>query len=83
MNSPFVSAQARAAATRLLLRKVDVRERTRRAFLETVGRQPSETELDRTTRYVVKSVGEGLTELDAWSDVYHAQFLCADFLYRN
>jgi hypothetical protein len=83
MNSPFVSAQARAAATRLLLQETGEADRARRAFLQTVGRNPSASELTRTTQYVAKTVAEGLPELDAWTDVYHAQFACASFLYRN
>jgi len=83
MNSPFVSAQAQAAAKRLLLRETDGPRRARRVFLETVGRRPTDSEIERTTRYLRTAVAGGLTELDAWKDVYHAQFSCAGFLYRS
>ena len=83
MNSAFVSAQAKAAAKKLLMGEPDEHRRASRVFLETVGRKPTDSEIERTTRYVRTAVTRGLPELDAWKDVYHAQFACAGFLYRN
>ena len=83
MNSPFVIEHARRAAQQLVEEETGQEERARRVFLATVSRQPSEVELKRTAEYVSDLVEDGWTELDAWADVYHAQFSSAEFLYRN
>ena len=83
MNNPLVKEYAASAAERVLAESHDDVRRVEPAFLATVSRSPSADEVRATTDYVGNALAAGQTEISAWTDVYHAQFGCAEFLYRN
>ena len=76
MNHPFVRAQARAAAQRLLGEKLpDDDARLQRACRLALGRAPLPGELS-----VAKKCLAAETEpVEAWTDLFHALFASADF----
>lgn len=83
MNSPFVVDCSSVASKRLLANYDGHTDRVRALYIETVGRTPSNVEQARTYQYVFDLESQGITELEAWSDVYHAIFSSAEFLYLN
>ena len=83
MNNAFILDNARRAAKNLVEMEITQAERIRTVFLETVNREPSTKEQHRMAEYFSTSISEGLTEVDAWTDIYRAQFSSAEFFYRN
>ncbi len=82
MNSPFVMAQAKNAATRLmdLMMKTDD-ARIQRVYLETLGRAPSVMELKKANEYLKAQTGA--EPLVMWGRFYQAMFESAEFRYRS
>ena len=90
MNSKFVVRQGQAAAERLLASEPAGEARVRRAFQQTLSRNPSRDELERALKFVraqMDSGGEGTSqgsgEQQAWARLYHALFGSAEFRYRG
>ena len=83
MNNAFILDNARRAAKNLVEMEIVQAERIRTVFLETVNREPSTKEQHRMAEYFSTSISEGLTEVDAWADIYRAQFSIAEFFHRN
>ncbi|MBL6765167.1 MAG: DUF1553 domain-containing protein [Verrucomicrobiae bacterium] len=79
MNSPFVIECARAAAKRLLERsELSASERVRRAYRQTLGREPDAGETAASLRFV--QVGE---PADRWALLYQTLFATIDFRYLD
>jgi hypothetical protein len=82
MNSPFVMAQAKNAAKRLLeLGLASDEAKIKRVYLETLGRTPTAVETKNASEYV-QSLSES-TAADAWGRFYQALFESAEFRYRS
>ncbi len=82
MNSPFVMAQAKNAAKRLLeLGLASDEARIKRVYLETLGRTPTAAETKKASEYVQSLSGS--TPPDAWGRFYQALFESAEFRYRS
>ena len=80
MNHPFVLAQARHAAARLVAEKhPDTAARVVRAYRLVLGRSPTEGEKAVALKFLAPS--NGATE--AWAALVHALFASADFRYVN
>jgi hypothetical protein len=79
MNHPFVLAQSKHAAARLLAEKhADDTARVTRAYRLTLGREPTSGEREIAQRYL-----KGKADKDAWAAVFHALFASAEFRYVN
>jgi hypothetical protein len=82
MNHPFVLEAARSAAERLLARPgLDDRARVKHLYRRTLGRFPSEGELQVSLKYVVQA--SAAERLEAWAQVYQSVFASIDFRYLN
>jgi hypothetical protein len=89
MNDPFVHAQARKLAGRLLAEREDDRERVERAYLLLFGRPPTESEVAAATEYLdrvtAKLTGErpgsSRPSAAAWESLARALFLSNEFVY--
>ena len=82
MNSPFVMAQAKNAAKRLLdLALASDDARIRRVYLEALGRSPTAVEVKKSSDYI-QSLSE-TPAVDAWGRFYQALFQSAEFRYRS
>src|SRR5258706_10514366 len=81
LNHPWVSEQARAAATRLLAEKgwPDDPARLARAYQLTLGRPPTPAEQQSSLAFLQQSATDMPQE--AWSQVFHALFASMDFRY--
>ncbi|MSQ96097.1 MAG: DUF1553 domain-containing protein [Gemmataceae bacterium] len=79
MNSPFIMAQAKQAAT-LALKEPNLRdaERIDLAYRKTLGRPPTPREHELALAYVSASQREV-----AWERFYQTLFACVDFRYVN
>ncbi|MBM3783250.1 MAG: DUF1549 domain-containing protein [Acidobacteria bacterium] len=82
LNSPFVAAQSKVAAERLLKAYPADKERLTRAYKEVLGRMPSTREIDQSLTYVGETKNKE-TELEAWAKLYQALFSSAEFRYRT
>ncbi len=92
MNSEFVIQQARDAAAKLRAAEyASDEERVRAAYLNALGRLPSEAEITRMTAYLEQR-HQGIilqntvsaakaADQEAWSNLYQALFACAEFRY--
>ena len=82
MNSPFVMAQAKNAATRLMDLSLDSdHARVTRAYREVLGRNPTDGEVKRSVEYLQtlpETSGAAL-----WGRLYQALFESAEFRYRS
>lgn len=83
MNNSLVIALSTKAAEQLLEKTTDSKERFLHVYLDTVGRSPTEDEIQRMQDYVDKALACGQSELSAWTDLYHGQFGSVEFFYRN
>ena len=82
MNSPFVMAQAKYAATRLLGLSLDSDQaRITRVYREVLGRNPTAGEVKKSAEYIQSlSASEAAT---TWGRLYQALFESAEFRYRS
>ena len=79
MNHPFVLAQSKHAAARLLAEKhADDVARVTRAYRLALGRVPTAGEREVAARFL-----KGKSEQDAWTALFHALFASAEFRYVN
>ncbi|MGV3773194.1 MAG: DUF1553 domain-containing protein [Verrucomicrobiales bacterium] len=77
LNHPFVRAQARGAAERLLAMDVKSdQEQIVHAYRATLGREPSRTEIELARRRLQNGNSE-----EGWVDLFHALFASAEFRY--
>ncbi|MGL6095645.1 MAG: DUF1553 domain-containing protein [Fimbriiglobus sp.] len=78
MNSPFVIAQARAAAARLLAEPLpDDAARVARAYRLALGRPPTAGEASLAGKFLASAPDR----TDGWAAVFQALFASADFRY--
>jgi hypothetical protein len=85
LNSPFVMEQAQAAAHRALylVDRTD-EQRIERAFVETLGRRPSDEELEiALTAVNVTDEADTNARLEAWQRLFQGLFGCVDFRYLD
>lgn len=80
LNHPFVVEQAKSAAERLLAQPGDTSERIRAAFRTTLGRLPTESELDKCRRFLS---GDAEYSPEAWAQVQQTLFASIDFRYLD
>ncbi len=79
MNSPFVIAQARQAAARLLAQALaDDAARITQAYRLVLGREPTAGERALTARFLAD---RGRTPREAWTALFQTLFASADFRY--
>ncbi len=92
MNNPFVIAQARAAADKLIATSGTETERVRQAYLSFFGRPPTDKELTTAQTFLKEyrtapagnRGGRGPSpERATWVAFCQALFASAEFLYRN
>jgi hypothetical protein len=87
MNHPFVIEQSRAAAkVALAWPDMDDAQRLERAYRITLGRRPTERELQLAMDFVTIPTEENATpgrRLDAWAQFYQTLFASVDFRYLN
>ena len=81
MNSPFIMAQARHAATLSLKDNKKDAERIDDAYRKALGRQPTLRERELALAYVSVPLPE--QRVGAWERFYQALFACVDFRYVN
>jgi hypothetical protein len=83
MNSPFIMAQARHAAT-LSLKDANLKdaERIDLAYRKTLGRLPTARERELALSYVSPAMSVE-ARLMAWERFYQTLFACVDFRYVN
>ena len=87
MNSPLVADQSRRVAQRLLDRQLRPRQLVEEAYLLTVGRLPTEEQLQRVLTFAqqTRATSKGAQRdrmLLAVTDVVHALIASAEFRYR-
>ena len=80
LNSPWIRAQARQAAQRLLADPGSNQDRVDRAFVRALGRPAGEEERRLVSLFLDRFDGE---PVEAWSEVFHALFACLDFRYLD
>ena len=79
LNSPFVVAQSKHAAVRLLAEPdLTAEGRVERAYRITLGRMPREGEKAVVMKYLAD---KGSDKADAWAALIHSLFASADFRY--
>jgi mono/diheme cytochrome c family protein len=91
MNDPFIHAQAKAFATRLLDDRPDDAARIRWAYLLLFGRPPNGDEETAAQGYLAqvrrKIQGDGVPAehqaLSAWQSLARALFMCSELVYVN
>jgi hypothetical protein len=91
MNDPFIHAQAREFATRLLDNRPDDAARIRWAYLLLFGRPPSGDEETAAQEYLAQvrrkiqadGVPAAQQALSAWQSLARALFLCSELVYVN
>jgi hypothetical protein len=81
MNSPFIMAQARHAATLSLQDHKKDPERIEEAYRKALGRLPTPRERELALAYVNVPLPE--QRLGAWERFYQTLFACVDFRYVN
>ena len=85
MNSKFVMDHAKLFAQRVLEQESDVAKRIDLAYRLALTRLPSDAERRQIVEYIqaVQSGqgGKSRSEVDAWTDVCHALYGAAEFLY--
>ncbi len=92
MNSPFVIQNAAAAGKRLIAGDLDDVQTATMAYRETLGRFPTESEIQRIVSFVAdsersqevpkkKQDREPDLRQQRWASVYQALFACAEFRY--
>ena len=81
LNSPFVLAQAKAAAERALASSSPDDERLVNAFRATLGRMPTEKERAIFSRALAGATGDHRAE--AWSQIYQTLFCSLDFRFLD
>jgi hypothetical protein len=81
LNSPFVMAQARAAAKSALATPGDDKNRVDRAYRVTLGRLPAASERQLALRFVEEAGTQPSAREAVWERVYQALFACLDFRY--
>ncbi|MEO6785416.1 MAG: DUF1553 domain-containing protein [Chthoniobacteraceae bacterium] len=80
LNSPFVLAQAKAAAERALASSAGDEERLANAFRTTLCRLPTEKERAIFSRALAGAGGaSGDKRIEAWSQIYQTLFCSLDF----
>jgi hypothetical protein len=79
MNSPFIMAQAKHAATLTLKDGRANAERVEEAYRKTLGRPPTARERELALEYVSVRAGQEA----AWERFYQTLFACVDFRYVN
>ena len=76
LNSPFVLAQSKHAAERLLeIKNLDEPARVKRAFAMTLGRPPTEGEARAMRGYLRQTENEKI----GWTRVFQALFCTGEF----
>ncbi|MEM7313338.1 MAG: DUF1553 domain-containing protein [Planctomycetota bacterium] len=83
MNHPFVMAQATAAAKRNRSSCEVVEQQIERAFLEVLGRLPTEREQRVTQAFLEQAADTDSENAQALASVYQSLFSCIDFRYLN
>ena len=78
LNSPFVRAQARSAATRLLAEQGSDAERVVRLYRRALGRRPTTAEVARILAFVAE--GE---RAEAWAAACQAVVGCTEFRFAE
>jgi hypothetical protein len=78
MNDPFVHAQAKKLAARLLKEETDVDARIAAAYRLLFGRPPTSSETAAATEYLAKVGGDR-----AWESLARALFLSNEFVYLD
>ncbi len=81
LNSPFVLAQAKAAAERALASSSPDDERLVNAFRATLCRMPTEKERAIFAKALADATGDHRTE--AWSQIYQTLFCSLDFRFLD
>ncbi len=80
MNSPFVRAQAAAAAQRLLAEKLpDNPARIHHAYRQTLGRNPTE----RERKIILNFLAHEKDPVKAWPQILHGLYASLDFRFLN
>jgi hypothetical protein len=79
MNSPFVMAQARAAAQQALAWPGTDATRLRTAYRTALGRPPTPRERELAIQYLQATPDR----LAGWAQLYQVLFACVDFRYVN
>lgn len=79
MNNPFVAAQAKHAAEKLLGDAANDDARISRLYRQTLGREPTDGERTVATKFLQNRSDAK----DAWTKLYHAIFASADFRFVN
>jgi hypothetical protein len=83
MNSPFIMAQAKHAATQSLKdAKLTDRERIEDAYRKSLGRLPTPRERELALAYVSPAMSAS-DRIAAWERFYQTLFACVDFRYVN
>jgi hypothetical protein len=88
-NDPFVHAQARKLADRLLKERSDDDARIERAFLLAFGRPPSAADTKQVRSYLVRvadeyrKTGASEPQLRAWESFARVLFMSNEFVYVN
>jgi hypothetical protein len=91
MNDPFIHAQAKEFAKRLLDDRPDDAARIRWAYVLLFGRPPSGDEETAAQGYLAQvrlkiqadGVPAGHQALSAWQSLAHALFMCSELVYVN
>ncbi len=86
MNDPFVIAQARLWAKRVLAEEDSVDERLTAIFQAAVARPPSERQRDRAKRFLQQQANlyaAGLDDVRIWTDLCHTVLNMKEFIYLN
>lgn len=84
LNNPFVQAQAKSTAQRLLENKnLDDASRIQGAFRLTLGRLPSDGERQLAERFLSEASQDPKSKLDHWAQFVQTLFASLDFRYIN
>ncbi len=91
MNDPFVHEQARKFAAKLMTEQTGDTERIERAFLDALGRPPTDAEASQTRDYLtaigdrLRTSGVSSDQLAArtWESFARALFMSSEFVYVN
>ena len=83
MNHPFVSAQARLTAERLLSEsQMTTTNRIEQAYLEILGRGATATEIDLSQEFLTSISDETEnSQVDAWTQIIQSMFSTIEFRY--
>jgi len=81
LNNPFIHAQARQWAERLLAEEPDATARLTRMYLQAFARQPTAVELQSGLAFVSAERETGVDEAAAWAEFGHVLFNVKEFIF--